>query len=185
MHKRYLQQFVKVQNLWATVWQNHACRSNVRSKVVHSSQSEAASLESKILPVRSVFQQVEHRVRRVQLQENPQSVSPVFPPERREISQWRPEGLRKHPRTRTHILVFFSVLRSACFIQSVNAMFEDGRFSLMSPLILPLQPVRQLYSFSPASGAGAGPEGQVFAVIGRRCVNTGVPWYSSGGLMQR
>lgn len=108
------------------------------------------------LPVRSVFQQVEHRVRRIQLQENPQSVSPVFPPETREISQWRLEGLMKHARTRTHILVFFSVLRSVCFMQSVKAMFEDGRFSLMSPLILPLQPVRQLYSFSPAGGVGGG-----------------------------
>lgn len=55
----------------------------------------------------------------------------------------------------------------------------------MSLLILPLQPVRQLYSFSPASGVGAEPEGQVFVVIGRRCVNTDVPWYSSGGLKQR
>lgn len=43
----------------------------------------------------------------------------------------------------------------------------------MSPLILPLQPVRQLYSFSPASGAGAEPEGQVFVVIGRRCATIG------------
>lgn len=65
-------------------------------------------------------------------------------------------------------------------MQSVKAMLKDGRFSLMSSLILPLQPVRQLYSFSPASGGEAELEGQVSGGIGWCCINTDLPWYSSG-----